>query len=513
MTEIAATQGRGEFVYEVRNIAKSFGGTQALKGVSIGFRPGEVHAIMGENGAGKSTLVKILCGFFPTGRYSGELILNSIPIRVDSIHDAESRGILLVPQDLQVVAELTVADNLFLNREPSRRGMVQNDVLWPKAVEFLRDFGLAIDPTRRMGDLLPAEQQLVLIARGMMRGVCVLALDEPTAALTDAEAQILFRHIERLSAKGIAIIYISHRIDEITRIAEVVTVLRDGLVVDQLRRGEPSETGRRIIRAMVGRDIDLNRRTPTVIGETALSVEDITVVDANSRERVSGLSLDVRRGEVVGVFGSVGCGADEFVRALVGTTPRPPTGTIRIDGRSISLRRPADALRAGIGYLPGDRQGDGVFPLLSVGENIAVLTLDRMTRGPMISPAREAVLVYDFFEKLHIKAASVNQGINTLSGGNQQKAMLARVLTRNPKILVLHNPTQGVDIATKQELYGLIDRLAHEGKAILIVSSDLEEVIVLSDRVLALRQGRLAGGWSRADATQHAVLAAATGGH
>jgi ABC-type sugar transport system ATPase subunit len=391
--------------------------------------------------------------------------------------------------------------------------MIRNDVLWPQAMSSLREFGLEIDPTRRMGDLLPAEQQLVLIARGMMRGVRVLALDEPTAALTDTEAQILFRHIERLSAKGIAIIYISHRIDEITRIAEVVTVLRDGLVVDRLRRGEPSETGRRIIRAMVGRDVDLNRRTANVQGGTRLSVDDLTVVDADDRERVSGLSFDVHQGEVVGIFGSVGCGADEFVRALVGTSPRPPRGTIRIEGRPVSFRRPADALRAGIGYLPGDRQRDGVFPLLSVGENIAALTLQRMTRGPMISPAREAVLVHDFFQRFRIKATSVRQGISALSGGNQQKAMLARVLTRNPTILILHNPTQGVDIATKQELYAVIDRLAHEGKAILVVTSDIEEVIVSSDRILALRQGRLAGSWERAEATQHAVLAAATGGH
>ncbi len=502
-----------EFVYEVRDVTKSFGGTHALKGVSIGFRPGEIHAIMGENGAGKSTLVKILCGFYPSGRFAGEMLLDGRPLAIESIHDAETHGILLVPQDLQIVAELTVADNLFLNREPRRFGMVRTDVLWPKAMASLREFGLDVDPTQRMGDLLPAEQQLVLIARGMMRGVRVLALDEPTAALTDTETQILFQHIERLSAKGIAVIYISHRIDEIIRIAEVVTVLRDGLVVDRMRRGEPSETGRRIIRAMVGRDVDLNRRSAATVGETRLSVEDLTVIGADGRQKVSGVSLEVRKGEVLGIFGSIGCGADEFVRALIGTGGRQPGGIIRVDGQARSFQRPADALRAGIGYLPGDRQREAVFPLLSVGANIAVLTLDRMARGPMISPSREAVLVHDFFHRFQIKAASVDQGISTLSGGNQQKAMLARVLTRNPAILILHNPTQGVDIGTKQELYSVIDRLAHEGKAILLVSSDLEEVIVSSDRIIAMRQGHLAGSWLRASATQHEVLAAATGGH
>lgn len=500
------------FVYQAVDVVKSFGGTQALKGVSVGFKAGEVHAIVGENGAGKSTLVKILCGVYPSGSYEGGLRLDGAPVRVENVYDAESNGVLLVPQDLQIVAELTVADNLFLNREPSRFGMVRSDALWSRAAESLADFGLTIDPTTRMGDLMPAEQQLVVIARGMMRGVRVLALDEPTAALTDAEAQILFEHVETLRRGGMAIIYISHRLDEITRIGDVVTVLRDGLVVDHLEKGEEKETAQRIVRAMVGRDIDLNRRSTAETGHVRLSFDRLSVSGGEGPPRVRDFSLDVRAGEVVGIFGSIGCGSDDLVRALLGTSGDKLTGTIRVEDKTCAFRRPADALRAGIGYLPGDRQRDGIFPLLSVEQNIGMLTLQRMTRGPMIAPAREAKLVRDFYDRFRIKAGSVDDSISTLSGGNQQKAMLARVLTLDPAILILHDPTQGVDIATKEDLYRLVDRLAHEGKAVLIVSSDLEEIMATSDRIVALSKGQAVGIWPRSQASQHDVLAAATGG-
>lgn len=502
----------GTFVYEADDIVKNFGGTQALKGVTVGFRAGQIHAIVGENGAGKSTLVKILCGVYPSGSYAGGLRLDGSPVQVQSVHDAELHGVLLVPQDLQVVPELSVADNLFLNHEPSRFGMVRSDVLWARAAASLAEFGLKIDPTDRMGDLMPAEQQLVVIARGMMRGVRVLALDEPTAALTDAEAQILFDHIEKLRQAGMAIIYISHRLDEITRIADVVTVLRDGKVVDHLESGDAKETAQRIVRAMVGRDIDLNRRSAAEIGHVRLSLDSVSVAGPDGPPRVRDLSLDVHAGEVVGIFGSIGCGSDDLVRALLGTSGDRVSGTIRVENEIRSFHRPADAMRAGIGYLPGDRQRDGIFPLLSVEQNIGMLTLQRMTQGPMIVPAREAALVNDFFDRFRVKAGSLDDSISTLSGGNQQKVMLARVLSLDPEILILHDPTQGVDIATKEELYRLVDRLAHDGKAVLIVSSDLEEIMAASDRVIALHMGQAAGMWSRSEARQHDVLAAATGG-
>jgi ABC-type sugar transport system ATPase subunit len=471
-----------------------------------------VHAIVGENGAGKSTFVKVLSGVYHSGEYGGELVLAGAPIHVEGIHEAEFHGVFLVPQDLQIVPELSVAENLYLNREPTRFGVVQRGKLLPGAAEWLKQFRLDVDPTTPMGSLAPAQQQLVVIARAMMRRVRILALDEPTAALTDTEARVLFQHVEELRRRGIAIIYISHRLDEITRVADRITVLRDGSVVERIERGEAQATARRIVRAMVGRDIDLSRRSKARLGDVRLAVRGLEIDGGGGRSRVRDFSVEVRAGEVVGVFGSVGSGADEVVRALLGTSLSHPGGDIIVDGRPTVITRPADAIRAGIGYLPGDRQRNAMFPLLSVAQNIGILALGRTTTAFVVDPRREVPLVHSFYERFRIKSRSMDIAISTLSGGNQQKAMLARVLSRDPAVLILHEPTQGVDIATKQEVYNVVDRLAHEGKAILIVSSDLEEVLVVSDRIVAFRQGRPAGSWSRAEATQHDVLAAATGG-
>jgi ABC-type sugar transport system ATPase subunit len=499
-------------VLEARDIRKTFGGTHALKGVSVAFHAGEVHAIVGENGAGKSTLVKILTGVYHRAEYSGSLALAGDPVAVEGIRHAESLGIFLVPQDLQIVPDLSVAENLFLNREPTRLGVIRQGEMLPRAADLLRQFRLPIDPSTRMGGLAPAQQQLVVIARAMMRGVRILALDEPTAALTDAETRVLFEHVEELRKQGIAIIYISHRLDEITRISDRITVLRDGNVADLLERGEAQETARRIVRAMVGRDVDLNRRSETEIGGVRLAVQNLSVDGPDGRRRVCDFGIEVRSGEVVGVFGSVGSGSDDFAHALLGMSGGRREGAILIDGAPVAINGPADAIRAGVGYLPGDRQRNAMFPLLSVAHNIGMLALDRNSRVVIVDPAREIPHVHDFYERFRIKARSMDIAISTLSGGNQQKAMLARVLSRDPAVLILHEPTQGVDIATKQEVYGVIDRLAHAGKAILLVSSDLEEVLIASDRIIAFRQGRAAGAWERAAATQHVVLAAATGG-
>ena len=498
--------------YEAREIVKNFGGTQALKGVSLTIRSGEVHAIVGENGAGKSTLVKILSGVYPSGQYGGELVLNEQPLSIESIHSAESHGIFLVPQDLQIVPELTIAENLFLNREPQIYGLIDAATMFSETATSLEEFQLDVDPDSRMGDIMPAQQQLVVIARAMLRKVSVLLLDEPTAALTDTEAQVLFRHIGVLRQRGIAIIYISHRLDEITQIADVVTVLRDGRVADHLSRNDFHDNAQRIVRAMIGRDVAFTVRHEAVLGEERLTVSGLTVGPHRDRIRVTDISFSVRAGEVVGLFGSVGCGSDHVVRALLGTTTSSSIGSIGIDAKAVSIRQPRDALKAGIGYLPGDRQRDAMFSQLTVAENIGVLTLDRATRAGVISPKIEVPMLQSMFDKFRVKAASLDARISTLSGGNQQKAMLARVLSLDPGILILHEPAQGVDIGTKQELYTLIDQLALSGKAILVVSSDLDEVLTTSDQVIVMRNGSVAGSWDRKSMNKHEILAAATGG-
>jgi ABC-type sugar transport system ATPase subunit len=497
------------------DLEKSFGGTRALRSVSIDFRAAEVHAIVGENGAGKSTLVKILSGFYPARSYGGEIRLEGRPLAIESIFTAEAAGIFLVPQDLQIVPRLSVAENLFLNRKPTHwLGTVRSGLMLSQAVARLREFGVDCDPTEPIAGLTTAQQQLVVIARAMMRGMRVLALDEPTAALTETETHVLFDHIFALRQRGIAIIYISHRLDEITRVADKITVLRDGLVVHQVERGDPRAVARGVVRAMVGRDVDLSRRGKAVRREEMLALRGLSATTGQGERarRLSGIELAVHGGEVVGVFGAVGCGSAELVEAILGVAGGTLAGEIRVSGRPVRLGGPAEAMRHGIGYLPADRQRNAAFADLAIEHNLDILVLHQLSRLGVIRPGRRAELVSRFIRRFRIKARSPEDPLRTLSGGNQQKVMLSRVLSREPDIFIFHEPTQGVDIAAKEELYQVIDSLAQEGKAILVVSSDLEEIMMTSDRIVVLRQGSVVGSWAAGDATQEDILTAATGG-
>lgn len=503
-------------VLEAQGISKRFGGTQALKDVSISFRRGEVHAIVGENGAGKSTLVKILSGFHPSKGHDGTLAIDGLQIQVSNIHDAEEHGIFLVPQDIQVVPAMTVSENLFLNRERNHFGFLRSGQMLQEAASRLLEFGFDLDPSQPIADLTTGEQQLVVIARAMMRNVKVLALDEPTAALTDAEANVLFDHVSRLTGRGIAVIYISHRLDEIIRIAHRVTIMRDGKVVEGFELGENrSDVGRRIVRGMVGRDVQLTRRASLERGKCKLSVKDFSVPRTNSRgqqtQALESISFEVHEREVVGVFGSIGSGADDLANALFGMQPCSKNSELAIDGKPRRLRSAAESIAAGIGYLPGHRQRDAVFPQMSIGENISMLELGSLHRAGLIDVKRESALVAEYFERFRVKASTPEIAVRSLSGGNQQKVTLARVLSKDPGVLILHEPTQGVDIATKKDIYEVVDALARSGKAILVVSTDLEEILTLSDRIIVLRQGKCAAVYGQ-EATQQDLLASATGG-
>jgi ABC-type sugar transport system ATPase subunit len=496
---------------DVRNVNKSFGATQALRQVSFSFRAGEVHAIVGENGAGKSTLVKILSGVYPTGSYSGEVLLNGAPLSVRSIFEAEAAGIFLVPQDLQVVPKISVAENLFLNREPSRYGIVSFGMMYRETKVLLQEFGIDCDPTELMCRLTTAQQQLVIITRAMMRGVRVLALDEPTAALTDAESAVLFQHVTALKERGIAIIYISHRLDEIVRISDRISILRDGSLVDHVEPGETLTSKQRLVQAMIGRDVTLESRTKAEIGPLKLELRSLSLAGEKNRPaKLHSIELAVRAGEVVGVFGAVGCGSDEIVSVLLGTENTKVTGTVAIRGQPVYIGNPGEALDLGLGYLPGDRQRDAAFLNWPIAQNIDVLVLNRLSRWGAIKPADQIRLVGEYYSRFKIKSRSVDDSIRSLSGGNQQKVILARILSADPEIFLFHDPTQGVDIATKKEVYTVIDELARLGKAILVISSDLEEILVNSDTIVVLRAGRVALTCGRHEATQENVLAAAT---
>ncbi len=497
----------------IRNAEKHFGGTYALRGVSLAIKRGDVHAVVGANGAGKSTLMHVIAGVIDARQFSGELILEGKSVAFRGITDAERAGIFLVPQELRVVAEMSVAENLYLNREPSRFGVVDRATLLKETASRLHAFGLDVLPTTPMWRLSVGEQQLVSIARAMLRGVKILILDEPTASLTETETRVLFKHVADLHQHGITTLYISHRLAEIGRIADRITVMRNGQAVDELPGRAASTTPHRIASSMIGREVEqLYPDRVAQLGSVALAVENLAVISpGRSRPFVDGASFEVHRGEIVGMFGTIGSGTEHLVRALFGAASGLVSGKISVNGKPVELRVPADAIARGIAYLPGERQQSAI-DRMSVATNASLAALAGLSRYGLIDRAAEMTVVQKLLRRLQVKYASVDQSISQLSGGNQQKVLVARWLAVEPAVLVLEEPTRGVDVGARADLYHLIDELAQGGLAILLVSSDLEEVLGMSDRVIVVHDGRIAVSADRKGMTEEHVLAAATAG-
>ena len=501
---------------ETRALHKWFGATHALDDVSLTVGAGEVHAIVGENGAGKSTLVKTVSGVIPAGSYGGELVVGGEVCEFGTIAAAEQAGIFLVPQELTIVPHTSVAENLFLGHEPRTRwGAVDYKKLWCDTREWIEAFRIGVDPTAPIRRLSTGQQQLVSIARAMSQGVRILILDEPTSSRTDAETELLFDHVAEFHTRGVTTLYISHRLAEVVRLAQRVTVMRDGRIVEQIAAESAETMPRRIVRAMVGRDIEeMYPRRSCEIGDPLLEVSGLHVEHHRPGlpPALRGLDLQVRRGEVVGVFGPVGSGSAELALALFGALPQRTTGEVRLGGRPLALRSPRDAIDSGLGYLTADRRQTGLVPELSVASNLSLVVLRRLSARQIIDRGDELSLAQEYVRSLRIKTTDVEQRIEHLSGGNQQKVLAAKWIAADPDLLILEEPTRGIDVGARVEIYGLINRLAEAGKGVLIVSSDLTEVIGMSDRVIALHRGFAAGTWTREEVTQELVLAAATGG-
>lgn len=497
----------------IRNARKHFGGTYALNGVSLAIKRGDVHAVVGANGAGKSTLMHVIAGLIDARQFSGELILEGESVAFRGIADAEHAGIFLVPQELRVVAEMSAAENLFLNREPSRFGVVNHATLWSETARRLSSFGLNVPPTTPMWRLSIGEQQLVSIARAMLRGVKILILDEPTASLTETETRVLFNHVTDLHQHGITTLYISHRLAEIGRIADRITVMRNGQVVDELPGRAATTTPHRIASSMIGREVEqLYPDRVTQRGTVALEVENLSVTaPGRSRPFVDGASFALRRGEILGMFGTIGSGTEHLVRALFGAAPGLVSGSVSVNGKPVDFQVPADAIARGIAYLPGERQQSAISSM-SVAMNASIAALTGLSRFKLIDRTAEMTTVQRLLRRLQVKYASVDQSISQLSGGNQQKVLVARWLAVSPAVLILEEPTRGVDVGARADLYHLIDELAQGGLAILLVSSDLEEVLGMSDRVIVVHDGRIAVSADRREMTEEHVLAAATTG-
>ncbi|MBT9282755.1 MAG: sugar ABC transporter ATP-binding protein [Hydrogenibacillus schlegelii] len=490
---------------EMEGISKSFHGVEVLRDVGFTLYAGEVHALLGENGAGKSTLMKILSGIYRKDR--GVIRIRGAIQEIDSPRRAAELGIAVIHQELDLVPTLTVAENIFLGREPRRRRRVGLDRgrMLREAREMLELLGMDLDPALPVERLSMAEQQMVEIARALLRKSEILILDEPTAALTEREIDHLFRVLRRLKQSGTGMVYISHRMEEIFRLSDRITVLRDGRVVATMRTEEA--TFEALIRQMVGRPLEMRYPKKSVApGPERLVVEHLSVPG-----KLHDISFAVRRGEILGVAGLVGAGRSELARALFGLEP-VRGGTIRLDGRPIVLRHPRDAIRAGIAFVPEDRKRQGLVLDRSVQDNVLLPTLSRLSRWGWLARGRERAEAETMIARLSIRPPDPARAVRTLSGGNQQKVVVGKWLFQTPKVLMLDEPTRGVDVGAKREMYEIMHALAREGVAMLMISSDLPELLGMSDRILVLHEGRVSGRFTRSEATQEAVMIAMAGG-
>jgi D-xylose transport system ATP-binding protein len=486
---------------EMRQITKRFPGVLALDGVSFDLHRGEVHALVGENGAGKSTLINIVAGVHAD--YDGEIALDGERRRFAGVRDAAECGIAVVHQELSLVPEFSIAENVFLGREPRRLGVIRAEEMHSRAQRLLDELRLGLDAHTPAGALGIGQQYLVEIAKALGREPRILVLDEPTAALTGSEAGVLFGIVERLRRGGAGIVYISHKLDEVFRIADRITVLRDGRTVGT--HATAAIERRQLIALMVGRDVsDIfpePRRTP---GDVAFEARGVTVVDDRGKRLVDDVTFAVRGGEVVGIAGLVGAGRSELLMAIFGAHPGRRGGEFFVGGTRVAIDSPRDAIAAGIGFVTEDRKRFGLLLDHAVVTNITLASLAR------VDVDAEAAASARKMSELRIKAPSVFTIVGTLSGGNQQKVVLAKWLLTEPKVLLLDEPTRGIDVGAKQEIYAQIERLAAAGMAIVLVSSELPEVLGLADRVLVLHEGRVAGEFARG-ASAEAVMTCATG--
>lgn len=478
----------------LRNVTKSFGPIEVLHGIDFDLHPGEVHALIGENGAGKSTMMKILGGFLqPT---SGEVLLDGAPAPWQSGPEAEAQGVVVIHQEFNLAQDLTVSQNIWLGREMG--GLFLDHKAMRRATQALLDqLECRVGPDTRVNDLPVSDRQMVEIAKALSRNARVLIMDEPSAVLTSHEVQVLFRQIDRLREAGVALLYTSHRLEEVSHLADRITVLRDGAVVRRALRGELTEDG--MATAMVGRNLkDIYPPRRSDFGPVVLEVEDFTVPPL-----VEGIGFSLRRGEVLGISGLVGAGRTELAEGLVGL--RPHTGIIRRNGSPVILRSLSDAEDHGLAYLTEDRKERGLLLDKNLRENLTLSTLKRFG-APFLSRAAEEAALAKAITDFDIRAPKRDMAVGNLSGGNQQKLLLAKTMLPEPEVVIIDEPTRGIDIGTKSQIYHFIDRLAREGLSVIVISSDMPEILGLSDRVLVMRQGRVAGMLEGAAITETAVV-------
>ena len=498
---------------QISNVSKEFPGTKALDNVNLDVYEGEILAICGENGAGKSTLMKILSGVYPHGTYEGVFHFAGNEVKLASVKDSEQLGIRIIFQELTLVPNMTVADNILLGAEPSTRGIIKQNQLYSDVEKLLKDYNLAIPYNAKVSGLGIGQQQMVEIAKALSGNARLLILDEPTSALTIEETNVLMDIIRDLKSRGVTCIYISHKLEEVFEIADRITVLRDGQVVETHPKEEIDQN--KVISLMVGREItnQYPPREPS-IGEVILEVKNWTVAREShaSRPTVKDASFELHRGEILGISGLMGSGRTELVQSIFGEFGKRLSGELILNGQPVNIRSAEDAIAHGLALLTEDRKQTSLILKHSILANATIASLQDLVRFNMIDPEKELAITYEYKDKLQIKAPTVTTLVNNLSGGNQQKVAIAKWLMTEPQVLIMDEPTRGIDVGTKYEVYKLMNDLTSQGVSIIMVSSELPEILGMSDRILVMHEGTVAGIVENKNVSSEQIMLLATGG-
>ena len=502
-----------EYILEMVHITKEFPGVKALDDVTFRVRKGEIHALVGENGAGKSTLMKILSGVYPHGTYSGDIFIEGKKQHFRNIKDSEHAGVAIIYQELTLVKGMTVGENIFLGREPVVNGIINWNKVYADSKKLFEKLNIEIDVYEKVENLGIGQQQMVEIAKAISKDSKILILDEPTAALTESETRQLFRILRDLKKHGVTCIYISHRLEEIFEIADTVTVLRDGKTISTDPISALTED--EIIKRMVGRE--LTQRYPKVphkAKRTIMEVRNFSVYDKDNPEKkiIDNVSFEIKEGEILGISGLMGAGRTELFMSIFGAYPGRKEGEIWLEGKKISINSPREAIEHGICYLSEDRKRYGLVLMMDIKDNILLPNYQKFANGGIINIPKSLSTALDYVGKLRIKIASPFQQVMNLSGGNQQKVIIAKWLLANPKILILDEPTRGIDVGAKYEIYNLMNQFVDQGVGIVMISSELPEILGMSDRILVMQKGKIAGELIAEEATQEKIMTLATGG-
>ncbi len=497
----------------MKNITKEFPGVKALDDVTFEVERGEIHALVGENGAGKSTLMNVLSGTYPCGTYSGDIIYNDEVCKFGKLKDSEEKGIVIIHQELALIPELSIGENMFLGNERGKKIAINWDETYNEADKYLKMVGLAESSRTLIKDIGTGKQQLVEIAKALAKRAKLLILDEPTSSLNEEDSKALLDMLIRFKKEGLTSIIISHKINEVSYVADSITILRDGKTIETLKKGVDDISEDRIIKGMVGRDLSdrFPKRSSAVSDEIALEVENWNVYHPTYTEKkvVDNVSFYLKKGEVVGFSGLQGAGRTELAMSIFGHSYGSGiSGTVKINGREVRMSSCKEAIDNGLAYVTEDRKGNGLLLSNPIRINTTLANLDGVSRHGVIDVDEEYRVAVDYKEKLTTKCVTVEQKVGNLSGGNQQKVLLAKWMYADPDILILDEPTRGIDVGAKYEIYCIINRLAAEGKSVIMISSELPEILGMSDRIYVMNEGRLVGEFDAADATQEKIMSA-----